>query len=102
LTSGTIKAMLSGPGVFHEQETNEIHFQEIPSHVLSKGQFQRSNEVKLGSNKVITIICSVWLFRVQSTVYKFGDGNSRVSDCTGSRARVAHGCQFPRLLINTY
>ena len=29
--------MLSGPGVFHEQETNEIHFQEIPSHVLSKG-----------------------------------------------------------------
>merc|ERR1712131_256790 len=36
LTSGTIKAMLSGPGVFHEQETNEIHFQEIPSHVLSK------------------------------------------------------------------
>ena len=55
LTSGTIKvlryfqtnrflhsyvqAMLSGPGVFHEQETNEIHFQEIPSHVLSKGLF---------------------------------------------------------------
>ena len=34
---GTIKAMLSGPGVFQEQETNEIHFQEIPSHVLSKG-----------------------------------------------------------------
>ena len=29
--------MLSGPGVFQEQETNEIHFQEIPSHVLSKG-----------------------------------------------------------------
>ena len=31
--------MLSGPGVFQEQETNEIHFQEIPSHVLSKGTF---------------------------------------------------------------
>ena len=37
INSGTIKAMLSGPGVFQEQETNEIHFQEIPSHVLSKG-----------------------------------------------------------------
>ena len=38
LTSGTIKAMLSGPGTFQENETNEIHFQEIPSHVLSKGK----------------------------------------------------------------
>jgi len=38
LTSGTIKAMLSGPGVFQENETNSIHFQEIPSHVLNKGK----------------------------------------------------------------
>lgn len=30
LTSGTIKAMLSGPGQFAENETNEIHFREIP------------------------------------------------------------------------
>lgn len=30
LTSGTIKAMLSGPGQFSENETNEIHFREIP------------------------------------------------------------------------
>jgi len=36
LTSGTIKAMLSGPGQFQENETNEIHFKEIPSHVLQK------------------------------------------------------------------
>ncbi|KAK9511302.1 hypothetical protein O3M35_005877 [Rhynocoris fuscipes] len=36
LTSGTIKAMLSGPGQFAENETNEIHFREIPSHVLQK------------------------------------------------------------------
>jgi len=28
--SGTIKAMLSGPGQFSENETNEIHFREIP------------------------------------------------------------------------
>jgi len=34
LTSGTIKAMLSGPGSFQENETNTINFQEIPSHVL--------------------------------------------------------------------
>ena len=34
LTSGTIKAMLSGPGQFAENETNEIHFREIP-YVLS-------------------------------------------------------------------
>jgi len=36
LTSGTIKAMLSGPGQFAENETNEINFREIPSHVLQK------------------------------------------------------------------
>jgi len=36
LTSGTIKAMLSGPGQFAENETNEVHFREIPSHVLHK------------------------------------------------------------------
>lgn len=30
LTSGTIKAMLSGPGQFAENETNEVHFREIP------------------------------------------------------------------------
>lgn len=36
LTSGTIKAMLSGPGQFSEHETNEINFREIPSHVLQK------------------------------------------------------------------
>ncbi|CAD5117974.1 DgyrCDS6714 [Dimorphilus gyrociliatus] len=36
LTSGTIKAMLSGPGTFAEHETNVINFREIPSHVLEK------------------------------------------------------------------
>ncbi|XP_055353216.1 elongin-C-like [Paramacrobiotus metropolitanus] len=36
LTSGTIKAMLSGPGQFAENEANEVHFREIPSHVLAK------------------------------------------------------------------
>ena len=36
LTSGTIKAMLSGPGQFSENETNEVNFREIPSHVLQK------------------------------------------------------------------
>eukprot|EP00794_Sanderia_malayensis_P004626 gene4626-5233_t len=36
LTSGTIKAMLSGPGQFSENETNEVRFKEIPSHVLEK------------------------------------------------------------------
>uniref|UniRef100_A0A2K6EZ62 Elongin-C n=1 Tax=Propithecus coquereli TaxID=379532 RepID=A0A2K6EZ62_PROCO len=36
LTSGTIKAMLSGPGQFAENETNEVNFREILSHVLSK------------------------------------------------------------------
>lgn len=30
LTSGTIKAMLSGPGQFAENETNEVRFREIP------------------------------------------------------------------------
>ncbi|KAM7334365.1 hypothetical protein ACRRTK_007685 [Alexandromys fortis] len=36
LTSGTIKAMLSGPGQFAENETNEVNLRESPSHVLSK------------------------------------------------------------------
>lgn len=30
LTSGTIKAMLSGPGQFAENESNEVTFREIP------------------------------------------------------------------------
>uniref|UniRef100_A0A803T5E5 Elongin-C n=1 Tax=Anolis carolinensis TaxID=28377 RepID=A0A803T5E5_ANOCA len=34
--TGTIKAMLSGPGQFAENETNKENFREIPSHVLSK------------------------------------------------------------------
>merc|ERR1719195_2247145 len=36
LTSGTIKAMLSGPGQFAENETNVVNFREIPSHVLER------------------------------------------------------------------
>ncbi|XP_055968169.1 elongin-C-like [Sorex fumeus] len=36
LTSGTIKAMLSGPGQFPENETNEVNCREISFHVLSK------------------------------------------------------------------
>ncbi|ERE76268.1 transcription elongation factor B polypeptide 1-like protein [Cricetulus griseus] len=36
LTLGTIKAMLSGPGQFAENETNEVNFREIPLHVLLK------------------------------------------------------------------
>lgn len=36
LTSGTIRSMLSGPGQFAENETNEVYFREIPSHVLAK------------------------------------------------------------------
>merc|ERR1719288_149557 len=36
LVSGTIRSMLSGPGAFVENETNEVHFREIPSHVLQK------------------------------------------------------------------
>uniref|UniRef100_A0A0N4XVB8 Elongin-C n=1 Tax=Nippostrongylus brasiliensis TaxID=27835 RepID=A0A0N4XVB8_NIPBR len=30
LTSGTIKAMLSGPGQYSENESNEVNFREIP------------------------------------------------------------------------
>ncbi len=33
-TSVTIRNMLSGPGQFRENETNEVTFKEIPSHVL--------------------------------------------------------------------
>ncbi len=36
VVTGTIKAMLSGPGQFAENETNEVNFREIPSHVLQK------------------------------------------------------------------
>lgn len=30
VTSGTIKAMLSGPGQYAENESNEVNFREIP------------------------------------------------------------------------
>jgi transcription elongation factor B subunit 1 len=36
LTSGTIRAMLTGPGEFAENEANEVNFREIPSHVLAR------------------------------------------------------------------
>ena len=36
LASGTIQAILSGPGQFSENETNEINLREILSHVLQK------------------------------------------------------------------
>lgn len=36
LMSNTISAMLSGPGQFSENQTNVIHFREIPSHVLQR------------------------------------------------------------------
>uniref|UniRef100_A0A915CSY3 Elongin-C n=1 Tax=Ditylenchus dipsaci TaxID=166011 RepID=A0A915CSY3_9BILA len=36
LTSGTIKAMLSSPGGYAENETNEVLLKEIPSHVLQR------------------------------------------------------------------
>ncbi|KAI6191456.1 Elongin-C [Aphelenchoides bicaudatus] len=35
-TSNTIKAMLSGPGQYTENEQNEVNFREISSHVLRK------------------------------------------------------------------
>nr|XP_045007500.1 elongin-C-like [Jaculus jaculus] len=39
LISGTMKAMLSRPGQVAENETNEVHFREILSHVQSKVYF---------------------------------------------------------------
>lgn len=36
LISVTIKAMLDGPGQFAENESNQVNFREIPSHVLEK------------------------------------------------------------------
>lgn len=36
LISQTIKAMLDGPGQFAENESNQVNFREIPSHVLEK------------------------------------------------------------------
>ncbi|VDO65748.1 unnamed protein product [Heligmosomoides polygyrus] len=35
-TSSTIKAMLTGPGQPSGKEINEVHFRDIPSHVLQK------------------------------------------------------------------
>ena len=48
LTSGTIKAMLSGPGQFSDNETNEVNFREIPSHVLQKVCMYFTYKVSLG------------------------------------------------------
>jgi len=35
-TAGAIKAMVSGPGQFSENETNEVSLRAIPSHILQK------------------------------------------------------------------
>lgn len=51
--SNTIKAMLSGPGQFEENQSNVIHFHEIPSHILKslcayftyKAYYSESNNI---------------------------------------------------------
>ena len=58
LTSGTIKAMLSGPGQFSENETNEVNFREIPSHVLQKVCMYFTYKVRL-KHKEIKIHCDM-------------------------------------------
>lgn len=45
LTSGTIKAMLSGPGQFAENEANEVNFREIPSVHLNFLHYYTSKNV---------------------------------------------------------
>jgi len=77
LTSGTIKAMLSGPGQFSENETNEINFREIPSHVLQK----------------------VHVLYLQSTLHQLIHGNPRISHRAGSCIGITHGRQLSRLLV---
>ena len=56
LTSGTIKAMLSGPGQFSENETNEVNFREIPSHVLQKVRKEEEVSPKKKLD-IIVLIC---------------------------------------------
>ncbi|XP_062952287.1 elongin-C-like [Cynocephalus volans] len=53
LTSGMIKAMLSGPGQFAENETNEVNFREISSHVLSKVCMYFTYEVRYTNSSKI-------------------------------------------------
>ena len=72
LASGTIKAMLSGPGQYRENEANEICFKEIPSHVLSK-------------------ICTYFMYRV-----KYADSAQEVPEFP-----IAADIAFELLMIPT-
>ena len=66
LTSGTIKAMLSGPGQFSENETNEVNFREIPSHVLQKVCMYFTYKVRV-NYKEIKIHCDLNLITRSAT-----------------------------------
>ncbi|XP_044770189.1 elongin-C-like [Neomonachus schauinslandi] len=54
LASGKIKAMLSGPGQFAENEINEVSFRDIASHVLPKVCMYLTHEV-LYTNSALEI-----------------------------------------------
>merc|ERR1711956_148391 len=62
--------MLSGPGQFAENETNEVNFREIPSHVL----------------------------HLQGEVHQQLHRDSRISHPARNRSRTTHGSQFFGLL----
>merc|ERR1719148_143007 len=62
--------MLSGPGQFAENETNEVNFREIPVHV----------------------------FHLQGEVHQQLHRDSRISHPARNRSRTTHGSQFLGLL----
>merc|ERR550539_890795 len=56
--------MLSGPGQFSENETNEVNFREIPSHVLQK-------------------VCMYFTYKRNQTMASFARGLLRLSQNNG-------------------
>ena len=96
LTSGTIKAMLSGPGQFSENETNEVNFREIPSHVLQKVcmyftyKVRFTNTVPVGSR-----------VRLMLTFKDFEDMDGNGVKITGQNVIAIAGQDRPALVAET-
>ncbi|XP_076318931.1 elongin-C-like isoform X1 [Tachypleus tridentatus] len=84
LTSGTIKAMLSGPGQFAENETNEVNFREIPNIIFGNLarciSEQKSCHQHFGHWKMITRTSEgLPVLYLQSSIYQQFHGDPRVS-----------------------
>ena len=66
LTSGTIKSMLSGPGQFCENESNEVYFREIPWAAIFEISWTKYLQICFRSH-VLAKVCQYFIYRIRYT-----------------------------------